>query len=68
MIAKINSEIMMKDFFFQFAEGNIKQVNKHIEIFKIMTESPNITEATLKSFKENVEGLYLIDSDFPFLA
>ena len=59
---------MMKDFFFQFAEGNIKQVNKHIEIYKIMTEKANITEATLKSFKDNIEGLYLIDSDFPFLA
>ena len=68
MIAKIDLEIMMKDFFFQFAEGNIKQVNKHIEIFKIMAESPNIAEATLKSFKKNVEVLYLIDSDFPFLA
>jgi hypothetical protein len=58
----------MKEFFFQFAEGNIKQVNKHIEIFKIITERPNIAEASLRSFKNNVEGLYLIDSDFPYLA
>lgn len=68
MIAKIDLENMMKDFFFQFAEGNIKQVNKHIDIYKIMAGNPRVLEATLKSFKDNVEGLYLIDSDFPFLA
>jgi hypothetical protein len=68
MIANIDLEKFMKDFFFRFAEGNMKRVNKNIEIYKIMAEKSNITEMTLKPFKENVEVLYLIDSDFPFLA
>lgn len=32
----------MKDFFFQFSEGNIKQVNKHVEIYKKMAKNPSI--------------------------
>lgn len=58
----------MKDFFYQFAEGNLKQVNKHIELFKVMAGCTGIVEATIKSFKDNIEGLYIIESDFPFLC
>lgn len=50
----------MKDFFLQFSEGNIKQVNKHIEIFKLMTRNPLISDATIRSFKTNIEDIYLI--------
>jgi len=50
----------MKDFFYQFSEGNLKQVNKHIEIYKIMAKNPLIVAATIASLKANVEGLYLI--------
>lgn len=58
----------MKDFYYQFAEGNLKQVNKHINIFKIMAECPGICEAAVDGLKDNVDGLYSIESDFPYLC
>lgn len=68
MIAKCDAKIVMKDYYFQFAEGSAKHVNKNIETFKMFMDLPNILDAALSSLKENLYGLYLIDSDFPFLA
>lgn len=58
----------MKDYLFQFAEGTGKEVNKNIEIFKIMSASEGICDAMLSAFKANLEGIFLIESDFPFMG
>jgi hypothetical protein len=36
MISKCNPKTIMKDYYFQFAEGNLKQVNKHIDTFRYL--------------------------------
>lgn len=58
----------MKDYLFQFAEGTGKEVNKNIEIFKIMSSCDGVCAAMLSSFKDNIEGVFLIESDFPFMG
>lgn len=58
----------MKDYYFQFAEGNAKHVTKNIETFKMFMNLPYMLDAALTALKENIEGLYMVDSDFPFLA
>lgn len=60
MISKCNPEIIMKDFYFQCAEGNLKQVNKNIETFKYLMENTKIIDAAVSSLKDNIEGLSLI--------
>lgn len=68
MISGSKPETLMKDFFYQFAEGNLKQVSKHIDLFKIMAESSGISSAAISSLRDNIEGLFIIESDFPFLC
>jgi hypothetical protein len=68
MLVGINKEVLMKDYLFQFAEGTVKQVSKNIDIFKLMARVEGICKATLAAFKANVEGLFLIESDFPFMG
>jgi hypothetical protein len=68
MIAKCNPKTIMKDYYFQFAEGNAKHVAKNIETFKMFMDLPNVLNAALEVLKENLSGIYMIDADFPFLA
>lgn len=68
MIAKCDPKIIMKDYYYQFAEGNAKHVFKNIETFKFFMHLPNILDAALSSLKENLSGLSMIDADYPFLA
>ncbi len=58
----------MKDYYFQFAEGNAKHVAKNLETFKMFMDLPGMLDAALLALKTNLSGLYMIDSDFPFLA
>ena len=68
MVSRCDPESLMKDFYFQFAEGNLKQVNKHLEAGRLMLECRGVSEASITALQNNLEGLYLIESDFPFLA
>lgn len=47
MIERCDAQIIMKDFYFQFAEGNIKQVNKNIETFRLFMHLPNVYDAAV---------------------
>ena len=58
----------MKDFLFQFAEGNQKSVNNSLEVYKVMSETTGICDATVTAIKENIDGIYSIECDFPFLS
>lgn len=68
MISKCNPHIIMKDYYFQFAEGNAKRVNRNVDTFKLFMHLPGVYEAALQVLKDNLEGLYMIDCDFPYLA
>ncbi len=54
MISKCNPATIMKDYYFQFAEGNIKRVNRNIETFKYLTLNPKIMEAAVSSLKDHL--------------
>lgn len=68
MISRCDALLLMKDFYFQFAEGNYKQISKNIDTFKLMLHCPKICEAAIESLRTNIEGLFVIESDFPFLG
>lgn len=60
MIERCDVLLLMKDFYFQFAEGNLKQVNKNIDTFKLMLNCHKISEAAIESLRVNIEGLFII--------
>jgi hypothetical protein len=47
MISKCDPKIVMKDYFFQFAEGNAKHVAKNIETFKMFMNLPKILDSAV---------------------
>lgn len=54
MIERCDRLLLMKDFYYQFAQGNSKQVNKNIDTFKMMLVCANICEAAVESLKINI--------------
>lgn len=50
MVSKCDPFNIMKDYYYQFAEGNAKQVNKNIETFKLF-KSRHILDAAVKVVK-----------------
>ena len=68
MLEQGNSQTLMKDYLFQFAEGTAKQVSRNIQLFTVMAGCAGICDALLAAFRQNVEGLFLIETDFPFMG
>jgi hypothetical protein len=54
MISKCNLKAIMKDYYFQFAEGSIKQVNRNIETFKYLMQNNKIIDSAVSSLKDNI--------------